>query len=53
VNYDNPLVVTIAVTCYSWAPSRGDHLFSCGAIYRPPHPCDVGYISKSIQVFLD
>jgi len=37
VNYDNSLVVTITVTCYSWAPSSGDHLFSCGAIYRPPH----------------
>jgi len=24
------------VTCYSWAPSSGDHLFTCGAIYRPP-----------------
>jgi len=36
VNYDNSLVVTITVTCYSWAPSRGDHLFTCGAIYRPP-----------------
>jgi len=31
------LVVTITVTCYSWAPSSGDHLFSCGAISRPPH----------------
>jgi len=37
VNYDNSLVVTITVTCYSWAPSSGDHLFSCGAISRPPH----------------
>jgi len=36
VNYDNSLVVTITVTCYSWAPSSGDHLFSCGAISRPP-----------------
>jgi len=36
VNYDNSLVVTITVTCYSWAPSSGDHLFTCGAIYRPP-----------------
>jgi len=25
VNYDNSLVVTITVTCYSWAPSGGDH----------------------------
>jgi len=37
VNYDNSLVVTITVTCYAWAPSSGDHLFTCGAIYRPPH----------------
>jgi len=37
VNYDDSLVVTITVTCYSWAPSSGDHLFSCGAISRPPH----------------
>jgi len=37
VNYDNSLVVTITETCYSWAPSNGDHLFACGAIYRPPH----------------
>jgi len=28
VNYDNSLVVTITVTCYSWAPSSGDHLFT-------------------------
>jgi len=33
--------VTITVTCYSWAPSSGDHLFTCGAIYRPPHPPDL------------
>jgi len=26
-------VVTITVTCYSWAPSSGDHLFTCGAIF--------------------
>jgi len=32
VNYDNSLVVTITVTCCSWAPSSGDHLFTCGAI---------------------
>jgi len=29
--------VTITVICYSWAPSGGDHLFTCGAIHRPPH----------------
>jgi len=39
VNYDNSLVVTITVTCNLWAPSSGDNLFTCGAIYRPPqHP---------------
>jgi len=37
VNYDNPLVVTITVTCNLWALSSGDHLFTCGAIYLPPH----------------
>jgi len=37
VNYDNSLVVTITVTCYSWVPSSGDHLFTCGAIFWPPH----------------
>jgi len=35
VNYNNSLVVTITVTCYS--PSSGDHSFTCGTIYRPPH----------------
>jgi len=29
--------VTIIVTCYSWAPSSGDQLFTCGAIFWPPH----------------
>jgi len=37
VNYDNSLVVTITVTCNLWAPSSSDHLFTCGAIYLPPH----------------
>jgi len=37
VNYDNSLVVNITVTSYSWAPSSGDHLFTCGAIYQRPH----------------
>jgi len=37
VNYDNSLVVTITVTCYPWAPSSGDDLFTCGAIFWPPH----------------
>jgi len=36
VNYDNSLVVTITVTCYSWEPSSGDHLFTCGAIFWLP-----------------
>jgi len=36
VNYDTSLVVNITVSCYSWAPSSGDHAFTCGAIYRPP-----------------
>jgi len=36
VNYDNSLLVAITVTCYSWAPSSGDHLFTCGAISCPP-----------------
>jgi len=36
MNYDNSLVVTIIVTCYSWAPSSGDHVFTCGAIFWPP-----------------
>jgi len=35
VNYDNPLVVTITVICNLWAPSSGDHLFTCGAILWP------------------
>ena len=29
-------MVTITVTCYSWAPSSGDHLFTCGAIFWSP-----------------
>jgi len=37
VNYDNSLVVTTTVTCNLWAPSSGDNLFTCGAIYLPPH----------------
>jgi len=28
--------VTITVTCYSLAPSNGDHLFACGAIFWSP-----------------
>jgi len=37
VNYDNSLVVTITLTCNSWAPSSGDYLFSWGPISRPLH----------------
>jgi len=37
VNYDNSLVVSITVTCNSWAPSSGDNLFTCGAIFWSPH----------------
>ena len=29
-------MVTITVTCNSWAPSSGGHLFTCGAIFWPP-----------------
>jgi len=29
--------VTITVTRCLWAPSSGDHLFTCGAISKPPH----------------
>jgi len=36
-NYDNSIAVTITVTCYSWAPSSGDHLCTCGAIVWLPH----------------
>jgi len=36
VNYDNSLVMTITVTCNLWAPSSGDHFFTCGAIHLPP-----------------
>jgi len=44
VNKDNSLVVTITVTCYSWAPSSGDHLFTCGAIFWPPHGTGPRYL---------
>ena len=40
-------MVTITVTCYSWAPSSGDHLFSCGAISRLPHPSNMVKNSKT------
>jgi len=37
MNHDNSLMVTITVTCNLWTPSSGDYLFTCGAIYLPPH----------------
>jgi len=49
VNYDNSLVVTITVTCYSRAPSSGDPLFSSGTIYRPPQqPKPTGVYTSNI-----
>jgi len=30
-------VVIITMTCYSWAPSGGENLLTCGAIFWPPH----------------
>jgi len=36
MNHDFSFVVTITMTCYSWVPSGGDHIFTCGAISRPP-----------------
>ena len=36
-------MVTITVTCNLWTPSSGDNLFTCGAIYLPPH-----YLNYSI-----
>jgi len=32
------------MTSNLWAPSSSDHLFTCGAIYLPPH-CN--YVAKS------
>ena len=40
-DYDNPLVVTVTVTCYSWSPSSGDHLFAYGPIFWPPQTWDI------------
>jgi len=44
VNYDNSLLVTITVTCYSWVTSSGDHLFTCGTIFWPPHQPHLGVL---------
>jgi len=30
--------VTITVTCYSWLPSSGDHLFTCGVYLQLTNP---------------
>jgi len=58
MNYDNSLVVSNTVTCYSWAPSGGNHLFTRGAIFWPPHQlaasCNdgVSFISRQSHKFL-
>jgi len=45
MNHDLSFVVTtIIVTCYSWAPCSGDHIFTCGAIYPPPY-----YLYKAVH----
>jgi len=47
------LVVTITVTCYSWAPSSGDHFLTCGAIFWPrqgPFECRVAYLHTATAV---
>jgi len=44
--------VTITVTCYSWAPSGGDHLFTCGAIFWPPQAEAVDKIAASTSLLL-
>jgi len=52
VNYDNSLVVTITVTCYSWAPSSGDHSFTCGAICWLPQ-CSPWYVSYEDECLIN
>jgi len=37
MNFDLSLVLTITVTCYLQVRSSGDHLITCGAIWRSPH----------------
>ena len=44
-------MVTITVTCYSWAPSSGDHLFTCGAIVWPPQLPIVGSWHVNLVLF--
>jgi len=46
LNYDNSLVVTITATCNLWAPSSGDHSFTCGTIYLPPHRVEISQIEQ-------
>jgi len=47
--------MTITVTSYSCAPSSGDHLFTCGAIFWPPHMyCDGSItIMWSLNIFIN
>jgi len=54
VNYDNSLVMTITVTCNLLAPSSGDPLFACGAIYLPPHSqtCSSRYLNQGSDYVL-
>jgi len=49
VNCNNSLVVTITVTCYLWAPSIGDHLFTCGAISRQPQMVNYRPVSRALR----
>jgi len=48
VNYDNLLVVTITVTCYSWAPTSGLPFI----VYRPPHTLSYSKFESSEVGFL-
>jgi len=51
VNHDNSLVVTITVTCYSWAPSSGDDLFTSGTIFWPPQAVLEPYQKQLSRLF--
>jgi len=51
VTFDYSLVVTIAVTCYLWAPSTGDHFFKCGVISWPPHKGAFEFVCRTIKCF--
>jgi len=50
LNYGNSLMVTLTVTCYAWATSSGDHLFTCGAISRPSHHFPLHYL-KGLSLY--